>query len=391
MAAQLAFASDYMEGAHPAILKKLAETNLIKSAGYGLDEYSETAREKIRKACNAPEAEVHFLVGGTQTNATVIGALLASYQGVIAAETGHVSSHEAGAIEAGGHKVLTIPQTDGKISAEKVEEVLNTFKEDGNRDHMVMPGMVYISQPTEYGTLYNRQELEALSKVCRSNGIPLYLDGARLAYALACSANDVTLEDIAACCDAIYIGGTKCGALFGEAVVFPKPGLIPHFFTIIKQRGALLAKGRVLGIQFDVLFENDLYEHIGEPAIAAADKIREGLKENGIELYLDAPTNQVFCVVDNAFMEKLAQKVEFSFWEKKDETHTVIRFATSWATTMEDVDELIRWIEQKKNRNQQKLSENFSTHLLTVLIMRAIFMLGNRNNRNSFIAQWEMR
>ena len=242
MAAQLAFASDYMEGAHPAILKKLAETNLIKSAGYGLDEYSETAREKIRKACNAPEAEVHYLVGGTQTNATVIGALLASYQGVIAAETGHVSSHEAGAIEAGGHKVLTIPQTDGKISAEKVEEVLNTFKEDGNRDHMVMPGMVYISQPTEYGTLYNRQELEALSKVCRSNGIPLYLDGARLAYALACSANDVTLEDIAACCDAFYIGETKCGALFGEAVVFPKPGLIPHFFTIIKQRGALLAK-----------------------------------------------------------------------------------------------------------------------------------------------------
>ena len=351
MAAQLAFASDYMEGAHPAILKKLAETNLIKSAGYGLDEYSETAREKIRKACNAPEAEVHFLVGGTQTNATVIDALLASYQGVIAAETGHVSSHEAGAIEAGGHKVLMIPQTDGKISAEKVEEVLNTFKEDGNRDHMVMPGMVYISQPTEYGTLYNRQELEALSKVCRSNGIPLYLDGARLAYALACPVNDVTLEDISACCDAFYIGGTKCGALFGEAVVFPKPGLIPHFFTIVKQHGALLAKGRILGIQFDVLFENDLYEHIGEPAIAAADKIREGLKENGIELYLDAPTNQVFCVVENAFMEKLAQKVEFSFWEKKDETHTVIRFATSWATTMEDVDELIRWIEQKKNRN----------------------------------------
>lgn len=317
MAAQLAFASDYMEGTHPAILKKLAETNLIKSAGYGLDEYSETAREKIRKACNAPEAEVHFLVGGTQTNATVIDALLASYQGVIAAETGHVSSHEAGAIEAGG-----------------------------NRDHMVMPGMVYISQPTEYGTLYNRQELEALSKVCRSNGVPLYLDGARLAYALACPVNDVTLEDIAACCDAFYIGGTKCGALFGEAVVFPKPGLIPHFFTIVKQHGALLAKGRILGIQFDVLFENDLYEHIGEPAIAAADKIREGLKENGIELYLDAPTNQVFCVVENAFMEKLAQKVEFSFWEKKDENHTVIRFATSWATTMEDVDELIKLIKQ---------------------------------------------
>ena len=347
----LFFVNDYCEGAHPAILQKLLETNMEKLSGYGTDKYCDSAKEKIRKACGCPDADVFFLVGGTQTNATIIGSVLNRYEGVLAAQTGHVSCHEAGAIEAGGHKVLTIPQTDGKISAEKVEEVLNTFKEDGNRDHMVMPGMVYISQPTEYGTLYNRQELEALSKVCRSNGIPLYLDGARLAYALACSANDVTLEDIAACCDAFYIGGTKCGALFGEAVVFPKPGLIPHFFTIIKQHGALLAKGRILGIQFDVLFENDLYEHIGEPAIAAADKIREGLKENGIELYLDAPTNQVFCVVENAFMEKLAQKVEFSFWEKKDENHTVIRFATSWATTMEDVDELIKWIKQKKNRN----------------------------------------
>ena len=256
------FNSDYTEGCHPAILERLAATNMEQTPGYGEDVYCAAAAEQIKEACAAPEAAVHFLVGGTQTNATVIGALLASYQGVIAAETGHVSSHEAGAIEAGGHKVLTIPQTDGKISAEKVEEVLNTFKEDGNRDHMVMPGMVYISQPTEYGTLYNRQELEALSKVCRSKGIPLYLDGARLAYALACSANNVTLEDIAACCDAFYIGGTKCGALFGEAVVFPKPGLIPHFFTIIKQHGALLAKGRILGIQFDVLFENDLYFQI---------------------------------------------------------------------------------------------------------------------------------
>lgn len=342
MSQQLAFTSDYMEGAHPAILKKLAETNLQKSAGYGLDEYSESAREKIRTACGTPEAEVYFLVGGTQTNATVIDALLASYQGVIAAETGHVSSHEAGAIEAGGHKVLTLPHTNGKISASQVEDFINNYNEDGNHDHMVMPGMVYISQPTEYGTLYSRQELEALSKVCHSNHVPLYLDGARLAYALSCPANDVTLKDIAALCDAFYIGGTKCGALFGEAVVFPKPGLIPHFFTIVKQHGALLAKGRMLGIQFDVLFENDLYEHIGEPAIAAADRIREGLKQNEIEIYIEAPTNQVFCVLEDAFMERLAQKVEFSFWEKKDENHTVVRFATSWATRMEDVEELLQ-------------------------------------------------
>lgn len=348
MAAQLAFASDYMEGAHPAILKKLAETNLIKSAGYGLDEYSETAREKIRKACNAPEAEVHFLVGGTQTNATVIGALLASYQGVIAAETGHVSSHEAGAIEAGGHKVLTIPQTDGKISAEKVEEVLNTFKEDGNRDHMVMPGMVYISQPTEYGTLYNRQELAALSKVCRENHLPLYVDGARLAYALASSENDVTLTDLAELSDVFYIGGTKCGALFGEAVVIPQKGRIPHFFTIIKQHGALLAKGRIAGIQFGELFTDGLYLRIGKPAMEAAEQIKDALKKYGYQLSLDTPTNQIFCIVSNDVMKKIAQDVEFGFWEKYDETHSVIRFATSWATTMEDTQKLIQILEKNK-------------------------------------------
>jgi threonine aldolase len=236
--------------------------------------------------------------------------------------------------------VLTIPQTDGKISAEKVEEVLNTFKEDGNRAHMVMPGMVYISQPTEYGTLYNRQELEALSKVCRSNGIPLYLDGARLAYALACSENQLTLADIARLCDIFYIGGTKCGALFGEAVVIPKPGLIPHFFTIIKQHGALLAKGRLLGIQFDTLFTDSLYEKVGAPAIQAADQIRKTLKEQNFSLCFGSPTNQVFCIVDDALMTRLEKQVEFGFWEKYDDTHTVIRFATSWATTKEDVDAL---------------------------------------------------
>ena len=255
---KLNFASDYMEGAHPQILQRLLETNLEKTAGYGFDKYSEAAREKIRKACEAPEAEIFFLVGGTQTNATVIDALLCSYQGVIAAETGHISTHESGAIEHSGHKVLALPGENGKLSAETVRACLDTYRLDENRDHTVMPGMVYISQPTEYGTLYSLAELEALNGVCRAAGIPLYLDGARLASALACPENDAHLPDLARLCDAFYIGGTKCGALFGEAVVFPKKNTVPHFFTIVKQHGALLAKGRIAWMQFDALFTDGL-------------------------------------------------------------------------------------------------------------------------------------
>ena len=340
MTEHLFFACDYMEGAHPAIMQRLMETNLVKTSGYGLDEYCESAKEKIRSACGAPDAEVHFLVGGTQTNAAVIDALLKSYQGVIAAKTGHISTHEAGAIEFGGHKVMTLPHHNGKIDAAHIKAMLDGYDNDANHDHMVMPGMVYISHPTEYGTLYSRAELEKISSVCREHHIPLYLDGARLAYALACPENNVTLKDLAALCDAFYIGGTKCGALFGEAVVIPRPGLIPHFFTIIKQHGALLAKGRLLGIQFDTLFTDGLYDHIGDIAIKAADRIRRALAENGYELCFDSPTNQVFCIVEDSVMEKLAHYVEFSFWEKYDDTHTVIRFATSWATDMEDVDRL---------------------------------------------------
>lgn len=345
---KLSFSSDYMEGCHQSILKKLAETNLEQTPGYGTDEYTESAKEKIRKACSAPNADVFFLVGGTQTNATVIDALLQSYQGVIAADTGHISTHEAGAIEAGGHKVITVSHKDGKISAHQVKEVMEGFRNDANHEHMVMPGMTYISQPTEYGTLYSREELMQLSEVCREYGIPLYLDGARLAYALACSANDVSLSDIAALCDVFYIGGTKCGALFGEAVVIPKSGLIPHFFTIIKQHGALLAKGRLLGIQFGELFEDELYEHIGDGAARNADRIREALSANGFELCFGSPTNQVFCILEDSFMEKLSEKVEFGFWEKYDESHTVVRFATSWATRDEDVDALISLLEEMK-------------------------------------------
>ena len=277
---RLYFASDYMEGAHPAIMKKLMETNLEKTVGYGQDPYTEDAKEKIRKACNAPEAEVFLLVGGTQTNATVIDALLKSYQGVVAADTGHIATHESGAIEFGGHKVLTVPQKDGKISAQQIEKLVKDFYDDANYEHMVMPGMVYISQPTEYGTLYSREELAVLSKVCRENHLPLYVDGARLAYALASPENDVTLTDLAELSDVFYIGGTKCGALFGEAVVIPQKGRIPHFFTIIKQHGALLAKGRIAGIQFGELFTDGLYLRIGKPAMEAAEQIKDALKKS---------------------------------------------------------------------------------------------------------------
>lgn len=336
MEQKVSFACDYMEGAHPAILEKLALTNLDKTPGYGLDSWSESARAKIRAACRAPGAEIFFMTGGTQTNAVVIDALLRSYQGVVAADSGHISVHEAGAIELGGHKVMTVPGENGKLQPERLQALLENYHSDANRGHMVMPGMVYISQPTEYGTLYSRGELAALSRICRENHLPLYLDGARLAYALACVQNDVTLPDIASLCDAFYIGGTKCGALFGEALVFPKAGLIPHFFTIIKQHGALLAKGRLLGLQFDVLFTDELYRNIGKPAIAAADAIRRALTQKGYQLCFASPTNQVFCIIENSAMERLGQQVEFSFWERYDDTHSVIRFAASWATTPQD-------------------------------------------------------
>ena len=336
----LSFSCDYMEGAHPQILQRLVETNLEKTPGYGSDCYCEAAKAKIREACNAPAAEIFFLVGGTQTNATVIDAMLKSYQGVIAASTGHISVHEAGAIEFGGHKVLTLPHHNGKISASQIRALLEQYQNDANHDHMVMPGMVYLSHPTEYGTLYSREELMEISSLCRAHQIPLYLDGARLAYALACPQNDLTLADLAALCDVFYIGGTKCGALFGEAVVIPNAETIPHFFTIIKQHGALLAKGRLLGLQFDTLFTDHLYEKIGLPAIQAADRIRQILSQNGYALCFDSPTNQVFCVIENAAMERLAKQVEFGFWEAYDDTHTIIRFATSWAIRPEGAEAL---------------------------------------------------
>ena len=338
---KLSFASDYMEGAHPEILRRLLETNMEQTAGYGLDAYSESARKKIRAACQADDAEIFFLIGGTQANAVVIDALLCSYQGVIAAETGHISVHEAGAIEFGGHKVLTLAHQAGKITAAQIGSALAAYREDANREHMVMPGMVYLSQPTEYGALYSLAELEAIGAVCRAADIPLYLDGARLAYALACPANDVTLADIARLADIFYIGGTKCGALFGEAVVFPKMNTVPHFFSIVKQHGALLAKSRIAGLQFDTLFTNHLYEKGGETALLAADRIRSALREKDYPLAYDAPTNQIFLVLNEAQKARLSKQVEMGFWENLADGKTVMRIATSWATQDEAVDRLI--------------------------------------------------
>ena len=334
---KLNFASDYTKGAHPAVLSRLVATNLEETPGYGQDAYCEEARDLIRRACACPGARVEFLVGGTQTNETVIGSILRPYQGVIAAESGHISTHEAGAIEAGGHKVLTLPQHAGKLDAGEVRRFLQDFFGDDNHEHMVMPGMVYISHPTEYGTLYTKEELCALRAVCDEYRLPLYLDGARLAYALACPDSDVTLPDLARLCDVFYIGGTKCGALFGEAVVMPDPALIPGFFTLIKQHGALLAKGRLLGLQFGALFTDGLYEKIGEPAVRAADTLRRALAQKGYRLCFGSPTNQVFCVIENRKLAEVGRSVEYSFWEKADDDHTVIRFATDWATTEEDI------------------------------------------------------
>ena len=342
---KLGFASDYMEGAHPMLLERLVETNMVSCAGYGADAFSESARVRIRRACEAPEAEIFFLAGGTQANAVVLGALLRPYQGVIAAATGHIATHEAGAIEHGGHKVIELAHDEGKLQASDVATCFDAWKADDNREHMVMPGAVYISQPTEYGTLYSLDELAQLSAVCRENGAALYLDGARLAYALATPTNDAGLADIARLCDAFYIGGTKCGALLGEAVVFPTPGLVPGFFSIVKQNGALLAKGRVAGVQFDALFTDGLYQRIGQGAIAAADRIREALERLGYEQTIASPTNQIFVALEQRQLDTLSQQVELSFWEHLADGRTVMRIATSWATQEADVDALIGILE----------------------------------------------
>ena len=337
----LSFENDYSEGAHEKILQRFMETNLEKVSGYGSDPYCESAKQKIREACECPQADVYFLTGGTQTNAVVISSMLESYEGVVAAQTGHVACHEAGAIEYSGHKVITVPQYEGKMKAEDLKNCLKTFWDDESHEHMVFPGMVYISHPTEYGTLYTKAELEEISSVCHSYNIPLFLDGARLIYGLVSKETDVTLHDIARLCDVFYIGGTKAGLLCGEAVVFTGKCMPKHFLTRVKQHGALLAKGRLLGVQFDALFTDDLYLAIGKNAIETAAVLKEGLKKKGYQFFIDSPTNQQFVVLENSRMEELKKDVQFGFWEKADDSHTVVRFATSWATRMEDVQKLL--------------------------------------------------
>ena len=341
----LSFQNDYQEGAHEKILKRLMETNLEPQSGYGSDSYTESAKEKIRKVCECPQADVWFLTGGTQTNQNVIDAMLQPYEGVVAASTGHVSVHEAGAIEFTGHKVLTIPQHEGKIYAEELESYLRGFWEDTDHEHMVFPGMVYISHPTEYGTLYTRSELENISAICEAYDIPLYLDGARLGYGLMSDNTDVTLGIISSCCDVFYIGGTKVGALCGEAVVFTKDNTPKHFLTHIKQHGALLAKGRLLGIQFDTLFTDDLYFKISAHADELAMKLKKAFQKKGYGLRYDSYTNQQFPILPDSHIEKLKEKYVFEFWEKVSDAESAVRFCTSWATKPEVVEELIRDIE----------------------------------------------
>ncbi len=338
----VSFESDYVAGAHPDIIKSLAETNLECLPGYGTDKYCESAKEKIRALTGIENADVEFLTGGTQTNAVVIATMLSDYEGVIAAKTGHVSVHEAGAVEYTGHEVIELPQEDGKIEPSVLAEYLTGFYADENHEHMTFPGMVYISHPTEYGTLYSKKELEEISGTCGKYGIPLFLDGARLGYALMSSSTDVTINDIARLCDVFYIGGTKVGALCGEAVVFTKGNKPKHFMTSVKRRGALLAKGRLLGIQFDTLFTDDLYFRISRHAIDMAEQAKKLFVLCGFEFFVDSPTNQIFVILENGIMEKLAENVLFSFWEKYDDDHTVVRFATSWSTTEGDLAELQR-------------------------------------------------
>ena len=345
----VSFASDYIAGAHPAILKRLEETNMEALPGYGTDEYCESARNKIRRAVGMPDADVEFITGGTETNQVVISTMLHDYEGVVAAETGHINTHEAGAIEFTGHKVIPLPQKEGKISAADLKALMVTFYGDENHEHEVFPGMVYISFPTEYGTLYSKKELKEISDVCREYNIPLYLDGARLAYGLASKACDLTLHDIAEICDVFYIGGTKCGAICGEAVVFTKHNKPAHFMNSVKRRGALLAKGRLLGVQFDTLFspfygECDapvpLYFEIGRYGIMMAEKLEKIFRDKGYEFFLDTPTNQKFVLLTDEEAARISEKVVYGFWEKPDDNHTVVRLATSWSTTEEDLDDL---------------------------------------------------
>lgn len=337
----LYYLSDYTEGAHPRILERLQETNLISQPGYGEDRFCASAREKIRAACEKPEADVYFLVGGTQCNAVTIAALLQRWEAVIAADTGHINVHEAGAVEFTGHKVIALPQQGGKLSADTLRGYCAAFYANETHDHMPFPGMVYISQPTELGTLYSKAELSALHAVCGEYGLRLFVDGARLGYGLMSPACDMSLPELCDLCDVFYIGGTKVGALCGEALVFPKGDMPKHMATMVKQQGAMLAKGRLLGVQFDTLFTDGLYFEISRHAIDLAMKLKAAFLEKGYPLFADSPSNQQFPILTEAQEAKLRQYAAFETWEPLPDGRKAVRFVTSWATREEDVDALI--------------------------------------------------
>lgn len=343
----ISFTCDYNEGAHPEILKRLTATNMQQEPGYGFDTFTKSAQERIRTATGMPQAEVRFLVGGTQTNQTIIDALLPHYAAVIAVETGHIAVHESGAIEFSGHKVITIPAHEGKMCVNDLSNYLARFFADPTWPHMAVPGMVYLSFPTEYGTIYSRQELHDIYDVCKHHNLKLFVDGARLGYGLCSKGCDIDLHTLCQLCDVFYIGGTKVGALCGEAVVFPKGDVPRNFLTIVKQHGALLAKGRLLGLQFDTLFTDGLYLHIAQHAIDMAMELQRMFKRLGIPFYIDSPSNQQFPILTASQMEKLAGKVDFEIWEPRPDGSAVTRFATSWATAKEHIVFLESCLQQK--------------------------------------------
>ena len=340
------FNNDYAEGCHSAVLEALVKTNMEQTPGYSEDNHCRRAADMIRKLCGREDLAVHFLVGGTQTNLTVIDAALRPHQGALCAVSGHINVHETGAVEATGHKVLGMPSADGKITAAQVRDYVLAHRADGAFEHIVQPKLVYISNPTELGTLYTLAELEALSAACRELGLYLFLDGARLGYGLMAKGNDVTMEDLARLCDAFYIGGTKVGALFGEAVVISSPALAEDFRYIMKQHGGMLAKGRLLGVQFEALMENGLYFTIAAHADAMADRLRETFDALGVSYLVGGVTNQIFPILSDAVLEKLSEKFVFCEQERVSPTHRAVRFCTSWATPAENVDALCAELKQ---------------------------------------------
>jgi len=340
------FHNDYSEGCHPKVLEKLIATNFEQTPGYGEDIYCLQAAESIRKLCSRNDLAVHFLVGGTQANLTVIAAALRPHQAALGAVSAHINVHETGAVEATGHKVLSVPSADGKITAAQVRSVVETHRASGSFEHEAQPKLVYISNPTELGTLYTLSELEELSASCKEFGLYLFLDGARLGYGLAAADNDVTLPDIARLCDVFYIGGTKVGALFGEAVVISNPTINEDFRYLIKQRGGMLAKGRLLGVQFDALMENNLYFDLGKHAVKLADRIRDTFDKLGVSYLVPGTTNQIFPILPDMLLDKLSEKFMFTEMERVDENHRAVRFCTSWASTPENVEALCAEIER---------------------------------------------